>query len=46
VEPRNRAQTLSAVRVRGAKVNDEIGIAWIDNHGETNSVKTNVPPSS
>jgi len=33
-------------RVKGAKVNDEIGIAWIDNHGETNSVKTNVPPSS
>jgi len=31
-------------RVRGAKVNDEIGIAWIDNHGETNSAKANVPP--
>ena len=33
-------------RIRGAKVNDEIGIAWIDNRGETNSTKANVPPSS
>jgi sulfur-oxidizing protein SoxZ len=33
-------------RISGAKVNDEIGIAWIDNRGETNSAKANVPPSS
>jgi sulfur-oxidizing protein SoxZ len=30
-------------RVRGVKVNDEIGIAWIDNRGETNSTKARVP---
>lgn len=33
-------------RIKGAKVNDEIGIAWIDNRGETNSAKTTVSPSA
>jgi sulfur-oxidizing protein SoxZ len=31
-------------RVKGVKANDEIGIAWIDNRGETNSTKAAVPP--
>jgi sulfur-oxidizing protein SoxZ len=31
-------------RVRGVKVSDEIGIAWIDNQGETNNIKASVPP--
>lgn len=30
-------------RVREAKANDEIGIAWIDNRGESNSVKAKIP---
>jgi sulfur-oxidizing protein SoxZ len=32
------------IRIRGAKAADEIGIEWIDNRGESNSVKTKVPP--
>ena len=31
-------------RARGVKAGDEIGIAWVDNHGETNSIKASVPP--
>ncbi len=30
-------------RVRAAKADDEIGIAWIDNRGDTNSIKTKIP---
>ncbi len=33
-------------RVRGARADDEIGIAWIDNRGDSNSVKAKVPPQS
>jgi sulfur-oxidizing protein SoxZ len=31
-------------RVRGAKPDDEIGIMWLDNRGESNSAKARVPP--
>lgn len=30
-------------RVKDAKADDEIGIAWVDNRGETNSATTKVP---
>ena len=30
-------------RVRAAKADDEIGIAWIDNRGDTNSIKAKIP---
>jgi len=33
-------------RVRGAKVGDEISIVWVDNRGESNSVKAKVPAPS
>jgi sulfur-oxidizing protein SoxZ len=32
-------------RVRGAKPDDEIGISWIDNRGESNSTTARVPAS-
>lgn len=32
------------VRIRGVKPDDEIGIAWIDNRGESNAAKVKVPP--
>lgn len=31
------------VRIRGAKPDDEIGIAWVDNRGESNAAKVKVP---
>lgn len=31
------------IRVRDAQPDDEIGIAWVDNIGESNSVKGKVP---
>jgi len=31
-------------RVKGARVDDEISISWIDNRGETNSANGKVPP--
>jgi sulfur-oxidizing protein SoxZ len=34
------------IRIRGAKAGDEIGIAWSDNRGESNSVKTRIAPGS
>lgn len=34
------------IRVRDAKPNDEIAIAWVDNRGESNSVKATVPNRS
>ena len=30
-------------RVKGAKAGDEVAIAWVDNHGETNSATSTVP---
>jgi sulfur-oxidizing protein SoxZ len=33
-------------RIKGAKPDDEIGIAWVDNQGESNGAKTKVPAAS
>jgi len=30
-------------RVKGAKAGDEVSIAWVDNHGESNSTTQKVP---
>lgn len=33
-------------RIKGAKPEDQVGIAWTDNRGESNSATTKVPPAS
>jgi sulfur-oxidizing protein SoxZ len=33
-------------RIKGARPNDEVGIAWVDNQGESNGAKAKVPAAS